>query len=129
MAVSLGEVRIDYASVEELLHDPAGPIGRLILELSERGVAVAQGAVHVMPGTARSGHWGARSTAVRPPGTTKASIRVHPPQIGSRGGMFGGGDANLIPTVFLEHRPKGAVQMYDRYPFMTTGLDSLEGSL
>ena len=130
MAVSLGSFHPDYASVEELIHDPAGPVGQLILELSERAAGVARGKAHVFPGTPRSTVWRpATSSAVLPSGTMRSSIEVHPPQIGSRGGMFGGVDAVGIPTVFLEFPPKGAVQLYDRYPFMTTGLDSLEGAL
>ena len=125
MAVNLGEFHVDAAAVDDLLHDPAGPVGTLINELSEQAATTARGVVHVLPGTPRSGFWGPESTAVRPPGTTKASIRLHAARRGSRGGMYGGVNVIMIPAVFLEHEPRGSSQMYDRYPFMTTGLESL----
>ena len=125
MAVRLGEFKVDAASVDDLLHDPDGPVGRLILELSEQTVKVAKQVVHILPGTERSGYWSPESTAIRPPGTIRESVRVHPPVRGSRGGLYGGANVNVLPSIFLEHRPRGAVQMFDRYPFMTTGLDSL----
>jgi hypothetical protein len=131
MALNLGNTRIDAGNVYEMLHDPAGPVGLLIGELSTRATAVAQANAHVYPGTPGSTIWNPRtSTAILPPGTTRDSVQVHWPQIGSRGGLFGGVDANLLPTVFLEpvHRYKSA-QMHDRYPFMTTGLDSIEGAI
>jgi hypothetical protein len=127
--VKLGEFHVDAAGVHELVTDPDGPVGLLILELSERAAMVARSTVHTLPGTPRSGIWSLRSTAVWPSGTTRSSIDVHLPQIGSRGGMYGGVDTIYFPAVFLEFPPKGAVQMYDRYPFMTTGLDSLIGSV
>jgi hypothetical protein len=127
--VNLGDFRADYASVHDFVTDPDGPVGLLIAELSERAATVARGAAHTFPGTPRSTVWSARSTAVLPSGITKASIRVHPPVRGTRGGMYGGVNVIMIPAVFLEFPPKGSVQMYDRYPFMTTGLDSLIGSI
>jgi hypothetical protein len=128
MAIPLGNIKLDEAAVYELTHDPAGPVGQLINELSERGVTVARGAAHVWPGTRKSTIWKPEtSSAVLPSGTTRDSIEVHPAQIGSRGGIFGGGDVNLIPTIFLEPvLRRKSVQMDSRYPFMTTGLESLE---
>lgn len=129
MALNLGGVRIDAGNVHELLNDPAGPVGLLIAELDERAATVARGAAHVWQGTPKSTIWNtATSSAILPPGTTRDSIRVHGPVVGSRGGMYGGVNANLLPTVFLEPvKRRKSVQMEDRYPFMTTGLDSLEG--
>jgi hypothetical protein len=48
---------------------------------------------------------------------------VHGPVTGSRGGLYGGVNAEADPTIFLE---KPAEQMDRKYPFLTTGLDSLE---
>lgn len=132
--VYLGRFEVDAASVEDLLKDPEGPVGRLIFELSEQASRVAVAKAHVFPGTPGSTVWRRKdgtttSTAILPPGTMRDSVDVHPPQLGSRGGMFGGVDASGLPTVFVEHRPKGARQMRERYPFLTTGLESLEGTL
>jgi len=129
MAVNLGEFHPDVPAVEDLLRDPEGPVGDFIGELSRRAAGVARTVVHVFPGTPRSTIWNRRtSTAILPPGYTLESIRTHWPQIGTRGGMFGGVDATGLPSVFLEYRPNGAEQMVSRYPFLTTGLESLEGT-
>ena len=126
MAVNLGEFHVDAAAVDDLLHDPFGPVGDLINDLSEQAATVARGVVHQLPGTTRSGFWGPESTAIRPSGTTRDSIRVHRAQRGSRGGMYGGVDALGLPTIFLEPvLVRKSKQMFDRYPFMTTGLESL----
>ena len=111
------------AAINGMLTDPDGPVGQLVAELSERGVQVARSVVRVrdVPGTRRT-RAGRNSTA-RPPGFTKASIHVHGPVRGSRGGLYGGGNSAADPTIFLEDP---ASQMSRRYPFMTTGLDSLE---
>jgi hypothetical protein len=129
VAVNLGYFQADYASVDELVHDPDGPVGQLIAELSERAAVVAREAAHVFPGTGRSTVWNpVTSTAMLPSGVIRESVRVHLPVRGSRGGMYGGVNV-LFQAVFLEFPPKGSVQMYDRYPFMTTGLDSLIGTV
>jgi hypothetical protein len=127
---NLGNLRIDAGSVEELLTDPAGPVGRLIAELDEKAADIARTAVHVFPGTRRSTIWNPATSTARyamPPGFTRRSIHVHGPVAGSLGGMYGGVNVAAFPAVFLEHRPRGASQMHDRYPFMTTALDGLEG--
>jgi hypothetical protein len=128
MAVILpgsADIQWDDAAVYELLNDPAGPVGQFIMYLDEKAVTVARAAVHVLPGTRRSGYWFDSSTAVRPPGTTRSSIRTHGPVIGSRGGLYGGGNA-MYTGIFLEYDRPHTEQMYDRYPFMTTGLAALE---
>jgi hypothetical protein len=125
MAVKLGEFHVNAGEVEDLLKDPAGPVGQLIAELSGQVVAVAKQQVHVYPGTPRSTIWNEEtSSAVLPRGTTRDSISVHLPRIGSRGGMYGGANVAFLPGMFLEYEPH-SVQMYDHYPFLTTGLDSL----
>jgi hypothetical protein len=125
-----GDIRWDEAAVDDLLHDPAGPVGQFIAGLDEIAAQTARRTVHEFPGTSRSTVWNpATSTAVLPPGTTRDSIRVHGPVRGSRGGLYGGVNAMLVPGLFLDFPPKGAVQMYDRYPFLTTGLDAVEAAL
>lgn len=114
------DVRLDDAAIEALLHDPAGPVGQLIFELSTQAADVARAVVRVR----RSRTWSARSNA-RPPGFTKAGIRVHGPVIGTHGGMYGGVNAPADPSLFLE---LPAEQMSHKFPFLTTGLDSIMGS-
>jgi hypothetical protein len=124
---NLGEFHPDLGNIDDLLHDPDGPVGRLIDELSLKAAGTARFAVHVYPGTRKSTIWNPRtSTAILPPGFTLETIRTHWAQRGSRGGMYGGVDAVGLPTVFLEHRPHGSVEMDERYPFLTTGLDELQ---
>lgn len=131
--MAVNDYHPDLGRIEDLLKDPAGPIGRLIGDLAEQATRTAIAKVHVWPGTALSTIWNpVTSTAIlksREPaagGPTKESIEVHPPVIGSRGGMYAGVDAIGLPSIFLEHRPKGARMMRERYPFMTTGLDELQ---
>jgi hypothetical protein len=114
------DVRIvwDDKAVYDLLNSADGPVGELILELSERAAAVAKSVVRVR--TQRGG-----STA-RPPGFTKASIKVHFPAWGSLGLLYGGVNASADPTIFLEYP---ASQMTQSYPFLTMGLFSLEGQV
>lgn len=116
----------DDAALAGLLNDPAGPVGQLIAELSERGAVVARAEVRVrqIPGTRRT-RAGRNSTA-HPPGYTRDSIHVHGPVLGSRGGLYGGVNSAGSPTFFLEAEPDGAEQMTRRYPFMSTALDSLQ---
>lgn len=112
------------AVIHDMLNDPYGPVGQLVGELSQRGVTVARSVVHVRdPNTKDRRKRAGRNSTARPPGFTKASIHVHGPVVGSRGGLYGGGNSAADPTVFLEDP---ASQMYQKYPFMTTGLDSLE---
>jgi hypothetical protein len=108
----------DDKEIYDLLNSADGPVGQLILELSERAAAVATSVVRV-----RTGRGG--STA-RPPGFTKASIKVHFPAWGTLGLIYGGVNAAADPTIFLEYP---AEQMKHAYPFLTTGLFSLEGQV
>ena len=69
------------------------------------------------------------SIQVRWQGSFSNQEAQHGPYRGSRGGMYGGVNVNAFPTVFLEFPPKGAVQMDSRYPFVTTGLESIQGTV
>ena len=134
MAVNLGSVRINAVAVQDLLTDPDpdSMVGELIFELSARAALVARGAAHVWPGTPKSTIWNPLTSTARyalPPGHTRGSIHTHGPYRGSRGGMYGGVNVNAFPTVFLEFPPKGSVQMDSRYPFVTTGLESIQGTV
>ena len=109
--------------LDELLRSPDGPVGRLIAELSEQVAMIARQNAPVRdPATRnRRRRAGVNSTA-RPPGFTKASIRVHGPVRGSQGGLYGGVNAAGSPTFFLE---APAEQMDRKYPFLTTALDTI----
>lgn len=117
----MGRVDLNDAAVSELLTDPAGPVGQILLELSEQIVTVARAAVHVrdIPGDRR--HRAGRRSTARPPGFTRDSIRVYPPRRGTYN-LYAGANAAADPTIFLE---MPASQMSRPYPFLTTGLDSL----
>lgn len=114
--MAAGDVTLNQAAVYELLNSPAGPVGEMLNELNAQAASVARSVVRVRKTPSRS----RRSTAF-PPGYTLASIRA---KIGydSLGLIYGGVTAAEDPTVYLE---EPAEQMESRYPFLTTGLDSL----
>lgn len=118
--------RIDWSAgqPDELFNDWAGPVGKLIAELSDRGAGIARRRVHVRPGTPRSTVWSAKSTAL-PVGWTRASIRTHLARGTRTGNIYGGANATGYPGYFLEKDPHGAEQYYDKYPFMSTARDEL----
>ncbi len=117
------DVTWDEAEIDDLLNSIEGPVGQLIYELSVRATVVAISVVHVRPGTPASATTGRTSNA-RPPAFTKLNTRAHIAR-GSRGGLYGGVNAPADPTLFLE---MPASQMHRAYPFLTTGLFSLEGT-
>ena len=51
MAVSLGELKLDPVALDDLLHNPEGPVGRLIAELSMEASQLARERAHVFSGT------------------------------------------------------------------------------
>jgi hypothetical protein len=113
------DIRWDPAAFEELLDSPEGPVGQLLIELSDQVAAAARDAVRVR----ETPTWSRRSNA-REPGFTRATIRSH---LG-RGayGLYGGVNAAADPSIFLE---QPASQMHRRYPFLTTGLWSIAGEV
>lgn len=113
-------VSINPAAVRELLDDPAGPVAGLLRELSARAASVARAVVHVRRSPSRS----PLSTAY-PPGWTLTSIREDMYE-SPEGEIYGGVAAEFYPTIFLEYP---AEQMHDQYPFLSTGVDSLQGLL
>lgn len=114
------DVHWNAAALEELLNSPTGPVGQMLIELSEQVAATARSTVRVR----HTPTWTAESDA-RPPGYTLASIRPH---LGynSRGHIYGGANAAADPTIFLE---QPAEQLHHRYPFMTTALWSVASQL
>jgi hypothetical protein len=121
-------VRWNYPAVDELLNSLDGPVGRLIAELSGRAASIARRRVHVRPGTPGSTVWNEATSTAWPPGYTRASIRTHLARGARTGKLYGGVNASGSPTFFLEYPPRGAEQMTDRYPFLTTALDELAGT-
>lgn len=119
------DVTIDDIALYELLNAADGPVGLLITELSLRASVVAATVVHVRPGTPASATTGRTSNA-RPPGFTKARVRPHLAWGAATGKIYGGVNAPADPSIFLEDP---ASQMHRPYPFLTTGLDSLIGTV
>ena len=113
-------VTISPAAVRGLLNDPDGPVAALLREMSARAASVARQVVHVR----RRPSWSRKSTAF-PPGFTLASIREDMYE-SPAGEIYGGVAAAFFPTIFLEYP---AEQMHEDYPFLTTGIDSLQGML
>jgi hypothetical protein len=117
----------DDGELEAVLNGPGGLVADLLTELSTRAALVATATVHVRPGTTRSTVWSPRSTA-RPPGFTKRRIRPHLGWGGETGGIFGGVNAPANPSILLE-KPAVQIAVYEhKFPFLTTGLDSLEAA-
>lgn len=114
-------VRWHEAALHEELNSIDGPVGRLILELSDEAAKIARSVVRVrnVPGDRR--HRAGRTSNARPPGFLKADIRTHIAR-GSLGGLYGGVNAAADPSIFLEYP---AEQMDRKYPFLTTALDAI----
>lgn len=118
-------IRWDQAALDDLLKGPDGPVARLLAEMSAQIVAVARSVVPVRnPAKGSRGRAGRNSTA-HVPGYTKALIRPHLGRGPATGNLYGGANAPGSPGIFLEYP---AEQMSRKYPFLTTGLDSLAGS-
>jgi hypothetical protein len=116
-------VEIDEQGFDDLLHDPDGPVGKFLAEAAAQITDVARAKAPVMW---RKNYWTERSNAVRPPGTTKGSIHSHGPALDAAGDLYSGANADANPTIFLE---KPAKQMHREYPFLTSGLWSVEDLL
>jgi len=127
------DVHISEEAVFEMLNSPTGLVAPLMLDLADRAAAVAIAVVHVRPGTPASARTGRGSNA-RPPGFTKELTH---PYVGwdDTGHIYGSAAAPTNPTVFLEHPaiqmhgPGGPGSEANSYPFLTTGLFDLEGTV
>jgi hypothetical protein len=118
----VNDVRWDDAALDDLLMDPAGPVGQMLAEMSARIVTVAVAVVPVRdPATRDRRKRAGRDSTARPPGFTRASITPHGPVRGIFN-LYAGANAAADPAIFLE---LPADQMNRKYPFLTTGLDSL----
>lgn len=116
------EINLDDSEIFELLNSEDDMVGHLVEELSERAAAVARARVHVRRQLARTGRHTSRSLTARPSGFTLASIHTQVYR-DDRGYLYGGVRAAENASVFLEDPAK---QMKEKYPFLTTGLDTLE---
>lgn len=120
-----GEIHWDDRALDELLKSPDGPVGKMLLDLSVHVADVARSVVRVRnPLTRDRRHRAGRNSTAHPPGYTKALIRPHLGRGTITGNLYGGANAPGSPGIFLEYP---ASQMDDRYPFLTTGLDSISG--
>lgn len=120
-------VRWNDRAYDDLMNSVTGPVADMLRELSDQIVTVARGAVHVrtLDPKDRRRRAGRNSTA-HIPGYTKSLIRPHLGRGTLTGQLYGGANAPGSPGIFLEYP---AEQMDRAYPFLTTGLDSLMGSI
>lgn len=110
-----------------MLNSPDGVCAPMLIELAESAALVATTVVHVRPGTKRSVTREPGSDA-RPVGYTKTNIHPH---LGWAGGhIYSSANAPADPALFLEY-PAEQIRRYepDGFPFLTTGLWSLEGTV
>jgi hypothetical protein len=116
-------IELDQAAIDDLLHDPEGPVGEFLAEAAAQITSDARTRAPVMN---RKNYRSEKSNAVRPPGTTRGSVHSHGPAIDAAGDLYSGANALADPTIFLEAPAK---QMHRQYPFLTTGLWSVEDML
>lgn len=113
------DVTIDVQALWDLLNSADGPVGRMVQELSAQAATVALAKAPVR----HTASWSARSNSW-PPGYLKAHIRPHLGWGSRTGHIYGGVNAPMSPTIFLEYPAR---QMHRAYPFMTTALWELAG--
>jgi hypothetical protein len=105
-------------AIEDLLHDPDGPVGGLLDELAVRMTARAKGFAPVQG--PKSYSWSLHGSTSYMPwagGFTKSRTHVHMASIDGAGHLFAGTNAPYAPTVWLE----GA---RDRKPFLSMALSA-----
>lgn len=125
----MSDIKITWndAAYQDLMKSADGPVARMLNELSAQVATVARQVVHVRnPLTRDRRRRAGRNSTAQPPGYTKALIRPHLGRGTLTGNLYGGANAPGNPGLFLEYP---AEQMDDRYPFLTTGLDSITGGL
>lgn len=128
MAITLGgvNVHLSQAAIDGALNDWEGPVGRMIIELSDEITTVAKATVRVRNPHSKAGRAGPNSTA-HPPGYTKALTRRHLGKGSRTGTIYGGANAPGSPGLFLEYPAIQIALNAHRFPFLTTGLDAIEG--
>jgi len=118
----------DDEALYELLNAPGGLVANFIWELSVQATVVATAVVHVRPGTPSSATTGKTSNAY-PRGYTKVRIRPHLAWGARTGHVYGGVNTMYTPSTWLETPAIQIARKGHRFPFVTTGLWSLEASL
>lgn len=113
------QVRLDDAALEELLNSPAGPVGVVIDELSEKAAAIAKAAAPVM----ERSKW-SLAHQYGPPGVTKGSVRKSGFRFNKLGQLYSGVNVFYGPTLFLQ-RPAKQIHT-TAYMFMSVALDGVE---
>lgn len=121
------QVVINQEAIDEILRDKEGPVGDLMRELADQMAVIARSKARVLN---PKNTWGPRSSAyrtddgsVKSPGYLKRNITtIVGNSVSNDGYVFGGVNAPGNPAFFLE---APAEQMHDKYPFLSTALDSL----
>jgi len=123
---------LDDREIETLLHDPAGPVGDLLADLSQEMTAVAKADApymkpHNYAWSLRRGQKGVGPTQYFPRsgGWVASSIWYHPPALDAAGNLFAGTNAAYAPTNWLEHGRRQGHKM-EPYPFLSTALWSMD---
>lgn len=114
------DVQVSEEEVHRLLSDENGPVGDLMRELSHQIAEVAREKVRVrVPRNHKTG----RTSSAKEPGYTRGRITSTVGHAKTHDGiLFGGAEAPEDPGLFLELPAK---QMHEKYPFLTTGLESI----
>lgn len=121
------EVDVNEEYLDALLRDAEGPVADLLRELADKAAETARAKARVLN---PKNTWSLRSSAyrtedggVKGPAYLKRHITTtlgH--TTGNNGYLFSGVNAPGNPGFFLE---APAEQMHDKYPFLSTALDSL----
>lgn len=106
---------MDDASLEDLLNGIDGPVGMMLLEVSEKMAAYAKGAAPVLK---PENIWTASDRYGEYPGYTKDNTHSKI-GYGKSGKLYGGVNAPMGPTLFLE---KPAKQLHHTYPFLSSSI-------
>ncbi len=124
----MADVNLYPAELDWLLNDPAGPVGGVIEELSDKAAAIARDACPVIRPENYS-KWGRMFNPEHQygdaPGATRASIRSAFPRFNGLGELYGGVNVNLGSTYYLEYGG-GRHGHAQRTRFMTEALDGVE---
>jgi hypothetical protein len=123
----MAEVNLYDTQLEWLLNDPAGPVGEVIGELSDKAADIARAACPVVKPENYS-RWGklfSEEHQYGPPGATKKSIEASFPRFNGLGELYGGVNVNLGPTYYLQNGG-GRHGHARRVPFMSEALDTVE---
>ena len=116
----MDNVILDPVAIDDMLNSPDGVCAPMLLDLAERAALVAKAKVRTRT------TWG-RSDS-RSPGFTRPLIHPH---LGWSGGhIWSSANAPADPAIFLEY-PAEQIRKNEPegFPFLTTGLWSLEGEV